>query len=203
MVRLNDTKQRLMDAANSLMWESGYASTSVDSICERAGVKKGSFYHFFESKSHLSVAALEADWQVTKLELDAIFSPTVPSLERFERYFKRALDKQTALKERTGNVLGCPRFTLGAEISTLEQAIRSKVEEILGEHVKYLTSAVRDAQASKLVRSGDARERAQTIFNCYQGTMMLARIQNDLEPLRRLPDQVFDMLGAESRLVID
>ncbi len=203
MIRASDTKQRLMDAASSLMWESGYASTSVDAICERAGVKKGSFYHFFESKSHLSVAALEADWQVTKLELDAIFSPTVPPLERFERYFKRALDKQTVLQEKTGRVLGCPRFTLGAEISTLEPAIRGKVEQILGEHVKYLTSAVRDAQAGKLVRTGDAGERAQTIFNCYQGTMMLARIQNDLEPLRRLPAQVFDMLGAVSEPVID
>jgi TetR/AcrR family transcriptional repressor of nem operon len=203
MIRPNDTKQRLMDAATSLMWESGYASTSVDAICERAGVKKGSFYHFFESKSHLSVAALEADWQVTKLELDAIFSPTVPPLERFERYFKRALDRQTALKEKTGSVLGCPRFTLGAEISTLEQAIRTKVEQILGEHVKYLTSAVRDAQDENLVRPGDAGERAQTIFNCYQGTMMLARIQNELEPLRRLTDQVFDMLGAKTGIVAD
>jgi TetR/AcrR family transcriptional repressor of nem operon len=197
MARVSDAKQRLMDAANDLMWESSYASTSVDAICERAGVKKGSFYHFFESKSDLSVAALEADWRMKKTDLDAIFSPTVPPIERFERYFKRALNKQTVLQDRTGNVLGCPLFTLGAEVSTLDQAIRAKVEEILGEHVKYLTSAVRDAQAGQLIRSGNAEEKAQTIFTCYQGTMMLARIQNDLEPLRRLTDQVFDMLGVE------
>ena len=202
MARVSDAKQRLMDAASDLMWESSYASTSVDAICERAGVKKGSFYHFFESKSDLSVAALEADWQMKKPDLDAIFSPTVPPIERFARYFKRALNKQSALQERTGNVLGCPLFTLGAEISTLDQAIRAKVEEILGEHVKYLTSAVRDAQAGKLIRPGNAVEKAQTIFTCYQGTMMLARIQNDLEPLRRLTDQVFDMLGVESGAAI-
>jgi len=185
------------------MWESGYGSTSVDAICDRAGVKKGSFYHFFESKSDLSVAALEADWQITKLELDAIFSPTVPPLDRFKGYFKRALDKQTALRKQTGRVLGCPRFTLGAEISTLEQDIRVKVEQILGEHVKYLTSAMRDAQAAKLIRPGNAEERAQTVFNCYQGTMMLARIQNDVEPLKRLPSQMFDMLGAKTEAMID
>jgi len=198
MARVSDAKQRLMDAANNLMWESSYASTSVDAICERAGVKKGSFYHFFESKSDLAVAALEADWQMKKPDLDAIFSPTVPPVERFERYFKRALNKQTALQDKTGNVLGCPLFTLGAEVSTLDQAIRAKVEEILGEHVKYLTSAVRDAQAGDLIRPGNAGEKARTIFTCYQGTMMLARIQNDLEPLRRLTDQVFDMLGVGS-----
>ncbi len=196
MARVSDAKQRLMNAANDLMWENSYASTSVDSICERAGVKKGSFYHFFESKSDLSVAALDANWQMKKPELDAIFSPTVPPIERFERYFKRALDKQTALRNKTGSVLGCALFTLGAEISTLDDAIRAKVEEILGEHVKYLTSAVRDAQASRMIRPGNAAEKAQTIFTCYQGTMMLARIQNDLEPLRRLPNQVLDLLGT-------
>jgi len=202
MARVSDAKQRLMDAANDLMWESSYASTSVDAICERAGVKKGSFYHFFESKSDLSVAALEADWQMKKPDLDAIFSPTVPPIERFARYFKRALDKQTLLQNKTGSVLGCPLFTLGAEISTLDQTIRAKVEEILGQHVKYLTSAVRDAQAAGLIRPGNTEERAKTIFTCYQGTMMLARIQNDLEPLRRLPGQVFDMLGIKGEPVL-
>lgn len=197
MARVSNSKVRLMDAASDLMWESSYTSTSVDAICERAGVKKGSFYHFFESKSDLSVAALDADWQRKKPELDAIFSPTVPPIERFERYFKRALDRQTALRDKTGSVLGCALFTLGAEVSTLDDAIRTKVEEILGEHVKYLASAVRDAQADSLIRRGNAAEMAQTIFTCYQGTLMLARIQNDLDALRRLPNQVFDMLGVE------
>jgi TetR/AcrR family transcriptional repressor of nem operon len=198
MARVSDSKMRLMNAANDLMWESSYASTSVDAICERSGVKKGRFYHFFESKSDLSVAALETDWQMKKPELDAIFSPTVPPIERIERYFRRSLVRQMALRDKTGSVLGCPLFTLGAEISTLDDAIRAKIEEILGEHVKYLASAVRDAQDDHRMRRGNAVEMAQTIFTCYQGTLMLARIQNDLEALRRLPSQVFEMLGVES-----
>lgn len=201
MPRTSDAKERLMDAANDLMWESSYAATSVDAICERAGVKKGSFYHFFESKSELSVAALEADWQTKKPELDAIFSPTVPPLERFAGYFKRALKKQTGLKERTGRVLGCPVFTLGAEVSTLDQAIRAKVEEILGQHVKYLTSAVRDGQSSGVIREGKTEEMARMVFICYQGTLTLARIQNDVEPLRKLPEQVLDMIATKAASV--
>jgi len=197
MPRKSDAKERLMDAANDLMWESSYSSTSVDAICERAGVKKGSFYHFFESKSDLSVAALEADWQTKKPELDAIFSPTVPPIERFRGYFRRALNKQTALREKTGRVLGCPVFTLGTEVSNLDQAIRLKVEEILGQHLKYLTSAVRDAQSAGLIRTGESGEMARMVFTCYQGTLTLARIQNDLEPLRKLPDQVFSMIDAK------
>jgi AcrR family transcriptional regulator len=54
-----DAKQRLLDTAIDLIWEQSYGAVSVDVICERAGTKKGSFYHFFPSKSDLTVAAIE------------------------------------------------------------------------------------------------------------------------------------------------
>ena len=81
-------KERLTDAAIDLLWENSYGTTSVDAICEKAGAKKGSFYYFFKSKSELAAAALEADWKKKKTKMDAIFSPTVPPLERFDRYFE-------------------------------------------------------------------------------------------------------------------
>ena len=79
-------KERLTDAALDLMWENSYGTTSVDAICERAGAKKGSFYYFFKSKSELTAAALEAEWNKNKANMDALFSPTIPPLERFDRY---------------------------------------------------------------------------------------------------------------------
>src|SRR5438270_6024042 len=87
MPRVSDMKKRLTDAAMDLIWESSYGTTSVDAICERAGAKKGSFYYFFKSKSELAVAALDSDWKKKKMQMDSIFSPTVPPLERLERYF--------------------------------------------------------------------------------------------------------------------
>ncbi|HSH94300.1 MAG TPA: helix-turn-helix domain-containing protein, partial [Roseimicrobium sp.] len=53
MPRISDAKQRLMDAAQNLIWERSYGATSVDDICAKADVRKGSFYHFFRSKSEL------------------------------------------------------------------------------------------------------------------------------------------------------
>ena len=50
--------------------------------------RKGSFYYFFKSKSELAAAALEADWNKKKAEMDSIFSPTVPPLERLDRLLR-------------------------------------------------------------------------------------------------------------------
>ena len=59
MGRTSNADERLMTAALDLMWEESYGAVTIDDICQRAEVKKGSFYYFFDSKSHLAVAALE------------------------------------------------------------------------------------------------------------------------------------------------
>src|SRR5215467_2684803 len=114
MPRISDMKERLMEGAMDLMWENSYGTTSVDAICERAGAKKGSFYYFFKSKAELAAAALEADWKKKKAHMDTIFSPTVPPLERFERYFEFVHDGLAGIQKKCGSILGCPLLTVGS-----------------------------------------------------------------------------------------
>jgi TetR/AcrR family transcriptional repressor of nem operon len=52
-------KEKLLDASLSLIREQGFAATTVDALCGRAGVTKGAFFHHFESKDALGVAAVE------------------------------------------------------------------------------------------------------------------------------------------------
>lgn len=75
MGRTSDARERLLEAMMELIWVGSFGSTSVDQICERAEVKKGSFYHFFESKHALAMAAIEHGWETFK----------VNSTKRFQR----------------------------------------------------------------------------------------------------------------------
>jgi TetR/AcrR family transcriptional repressor of nem operon len=197
MGRVSDAKERLMDAVLKLIWTGSYGSTTVDHICDRAGVSKGTFYYFFESKADLAVAALEADWHAKKGQFDELFSAAVPPLERIRQFCEFAYRKQSALKREYGCVLGCPLYTLGAEICTREQALREKIQEILGYHRKYVESAIRDAHAEHLVHAPNASEKARMIQAYYEGLLTQARIQNDAEVLRELERGVFAMLGVE------
>jgi len=52
-------KEKVVTAAQELMTGRGYSATSVDTIVQKAGVAKGSFYHAFKSKEELALAALE------------------------------------------------------------------------------------------------------------------------------------------------
>jgi len=196
MPRISTAKERLTDAALATIWENSYGSTSVDAICEKAGVKKGSFYYFFKSKSDLAAAALEADWQKHQAKLDQIFSPTLPPLDRFKAYFENSYEYIAAIKERCGKVLGCPLFTLGCEICTLDGVLRDKVQELLERKLRYLESAIRDAHAQGLIVAPDARAKAKSVLAFIEGTLSQARIHNDVEMLRQLYPGTLDLLGV-------
>lgn len=197
MPRVSDMKERLMEAAMDLMWRNSYGTTSVDAICERAGAKKGSFYYFFKSKSELASAALEAEWNKRKSDMDAIFSPTVPPLERLDRYFDFVHDRLAEVQEKCGSILGCPFINVGSEVSTQDQIVRETIDRIMDRKMNYFISAARDAAAQGLIEAPDPEAKARALFACYQGTMAQARIQNDIELLREFKTVAKDVLGVK------
>src|SRR5213596_126407 len=113
MGRVSDAKDRLMKAVGELIWTGSYGTTTIDQICEKAGVKKGSFYYFFESKADVAAEAIDQDWQRRRVELDALFSSTIRPLERLRKYCDYGYRLQTEIKAKCGYVLGCPLFSLG------------------------------------------------------------------------------------------
>ena len=190
-------KERLLDAAMDLIWENSYGATSVDAICDRAGAKKGSFYYFFKSKSELAAAALEDCWSKKKAEMDSIFSPTVPPLERFDRYFDFVHDRLAEVQKKCGSILGCPFISVGSEVSTQDQIVRETIDRIMDHKVNYFVSAVRDAAAEGLIDAPDPAAKARALFSCYQGMMAQARIQNDIELLRGFKEVAMEVLGVK------
>lgn len=195
MGRTSDANVKLMEVIVELIWTGSYGSTTIDDICVKAGVKRGSFYYFFDSKADLAVAAIDQEWQRHKPELDAIFSPTVPPLERLKRYCEYGYKLQAEWKEKCGHVLGCALFTLGCEVSTQEPQLTKKVQEILDQKRKYLESAIRDADAAGLIRVPDAAGKARTLFTYYEGQLTEARIQNNLDVLREAIHGTDELLG--------
>ncbi len=195
MPRVSDARLRLMDAARTLVWENNYGSTSVDSICEKAGVRKGSFYHFFESKSTLAVEAIEADWQDKRARLDEMFSPQVPPIDRLRKYLDYIIDRQAAAHDRCGCVLGCPLLSLGCEVSTQDALIRLKVQEVLGRQLRYFETAIRDAHGEGSILAPNARLKARWVYALLQGALTQARVLDDLGVVREVREGVFDLLG--------
>ena len=187
MVPATDTRQRLIDSARELIYSRSYADVGVAAICEHAGVRKGSFYHFFPSKQELTLAVLDASFLEMKQELlDRAFAPDRPPLARLERFLDMAWAFQKQMKEATGHMPGCPFGNLGAELSTRDEAIRRKVDAVFAS----LRTGIRDL-LTEAVQAGDMEAvdidaTAAAMLAYFEGVLLTAKTQNDPDVLKQL-----------------
>ena len=198
MGRTSDADKRLTSAALALMWEESYGAVSVDDICKRAEVKKGSFYYFFESKSVLAVAALDEMARGKRAVLDECFSPLKAPLERIRACCEATYLKQVELKAAHGKVLGCPLCSVGAEICNQDALICAKIREIMAMFAGYWETAIRDAQREGLIAAGDAAAKARCVLAYYEGLLAQARLHNDVEILKDLAAQILAHLHVRT-----
>jgi TetR/AcrR family transcriptional regulator, transcriptional repressor for nem operon len=197
MAKPSDTREKLLQVAFDLIWNQSYSSVSVDHICERARVNKGSFYHFFDSKSELAVEAYEENWREKQSELDHIFSPQVPPLERLSLWSRHVINRQKKKAEKYGHVCGCPYASLGTELATQDEKIRAKSQEIMDRSIRYLESALRDACREGAVSLSDPGDCAKRVYASVLGLLMYAKVHNDLSVLEQLHPTIMDMIGAK------
>jgi TetR/AcrR family transcriptional repressor of nem operon len=192
-----DSRRRLLDAARDLIWRSSYAGVSVDDLCKAAEVNKGTFYHFFKSKAELATASFEDFWETVKRPLyDRLFSPQTPALKRLEQYVQMMVDFQTSTSKECGQVLGCPYSAVGSEAATQDESLRLLASEMFDRNVRYLESAVRDAQRDGTVSAGDATVLARDLHAFLTGVLLQAKVGNSLVPLTGLVERAMRLLGA-------
>jgi TetR/AcrR family transcriptional regulator, transcriptional repressor for nem operon len=198
MKRTSETKEKLLQVGFDLIWDSSYGSVSVDDICKRAGINKGSFYHFFPSKADLVVEAYEEHWREHRPEMDRLFSPQVPPLERIQNLCRLIYADQREKAEKYGHVCGCPYASVGSEIATLDEKIRVKSEQLMNTKRKYIESAIADAIREGSVTVKDPVAAACTLQSLLLGMLVEARVQNDLKVLEGMESTIMGYIGAKA-----
>jgi TetR/AcrR family transcriptional repressor of nem operon len=200
MGRTSDADQRLMQAALDLIWEGSYGSVTIDQICQRADVKKGSFYYFYKSKAELAVAALGKLWNETwQPFLDRCFSSSDEPLVRITNYLESIFAMQMEVKAKTGRVLGCPVCSVGSEVSTQEVDVTAVIRTMMSRKRKYYESAIRDAVAQGAIEPCDPADAAIALQALLEGLVSQARIMNDPEVLKRLPTMALGLLRVKAK----
>ncbi len=187
MGRQSDARDRILGAAVELIYARSYGAVGVQEICERAGVKKGSFYHFFPSKRELTMAALDAlAERIRQRILDPAFANDLPPLERIKRFFDLGADIQGEYQALTGHVLGCPVGNLALEISTQDETLRKHLERLLRGPEERIAATLEEAKRDGSAPGIDPARAARAIFAYMEGALLMAKTRNDAEVVREL-----------------
>jgi TetR/AcrR family transcriptional repressor of nem operon len=198
MGRTSDSRKRLLDAGHELIWSTSYGSVTIDAICERAHVQKGTFYHFFDSKADLAIDIVDRWWNQLAPFVAETFAPSVPPLERISRYIDYTTQKQLNGYQETGRVRGCPMFTLASEICLIDEKIADRIRVILDLASFHFGNTIRDAQALGQIPAGDPLQKTRLLWGFYEGTLTRARIENNPELIRTLGADAMVLLGART-----
>jgi TetR/AcrR family transcriptional repressor of nem operon len=178
----HESKTKLLRAALNVIRAKGYAATTVDDICDAAGVTKGSFFHHFKSKDDLALSAA-AYWGETTEGFFAAapYHQSKDPLQRLLGYIDfRADILQGELADYT-----CLLGTLVQEIYATHPDIRAACDKELSMHIAILT---RDVEAAKQLYAPDAPWSAASvgyfIQTVLQGAFIFAKAKQGPEVAR-------------------
>jgi TetR/AcrR family transcriptional repressor of nem operon len=196
MGRTSDAREQLLAVAFDLIHENSYGTVSVDQICRRAKVNKGSFYYFFKTKTDLVVAAYEEHWRLKLPEYERIFSKAHPPLRRLALWCAYTLGIQKQRRATYGHACGCPYTSLGGELATRDAKVRRSSQELMERHVNFLVEAIDEAQREGQASPGNARAKAELAHSLVIGLSLRAKIYDDLKVLRRMEAAIYALIGA-------
>src|SRR5579862_6516066 len=187
MGRMSDARARLLSSAGELIYALGYQGASVEEVCERARVKKGSFYHFFPSKQALTLAALDAQWNLMRAALvEPAFASDLPPLERIQRFFDAMVEASADEQRQIGQIGGCRFGNLVAEMGSQDPKIRQQVWSVFQAITTYFEKALEEALNAGDVSNINPRVTALALLAYMEGVLLLGRASHDADVMRQL-----------------
>lgn len=173
-----DTRQRLIQAAADLLLRKGYHASGVDEVCRLAAAQKGSFYHFFPTKTDLALAALAFTWSEIRHQVfDVADQSELTGLDRL-RWLADALDAFHRRQWTTHGVLGSPIGGLGQEMAR-DERIRSAVRDIFDLQRAYIVRWLDEATRARQITVGDNHGRSRDILALIEGALLASRVAGE------------------------
>jgi TetR/AcrR family transcriptional regulator, transcriptional repressor for nem operon len=172
-------RQKLLDAALSVVRTKGYAATTIDELCAKAGVAKGSFFHHFKNKEALAIAAADYWSEMTGAFFEAApYHQHADPLDRILGY----IDFRKAILTGKISEFTCLVGTLVQEAYETCPAIRKACDASISGHAAKVEADIAEAIKRHGIRADwTARSLAFHTQAVLQGAFILAKAKGGAE----------------------
>lgn len=190
--RHDNTRQHILETGQRIIVGKGFASVGLNEILTAAGVPKGSFYHYFDSKEQYGQALLQEYFDRYLVDLDALFATTgVSGHERLMRYWQRWLDKQRdACSEQT-----CLVVKLGAEVADLSDSMRLTLRDGTDQIIARIAGLITAGAADGSMPALEPQATAQTLYQLWLGASLLGKLHRNGQALENAMQFTRRLLG--------
>jgi len=176
-------REKLLEAAEELMLAKGFAATTVDEICETAGVTKGSFFHYFESKEDLGKAVLNRFCHSMLQRFhQGPFQKKKDPLHRIYGWIAFGIEMSKNPIAQKGCLLG----NFSQELSDTHPGIRSLCAERFAGWTELLKKDLDAAKAKYAPRVRlDTQSLAEHFIVVIEGSLILAKAKQDMSVMEK------------------
>jgi AcrR family transcriptional regulator len=136
-----ERKQQLLDAAEALFASRGYRATRIADICAAAGVAKGLFYWYFETKESLFAELVRSVRQQLRRAQAAAMDPEADAVTRLRQ------GTEASVRFMAEHV----RFFALLDVERSDRAVAAVLRESSEIYVQDAAKVVREAQEQGLV----------------------------------------------------
>lgn len=193
----SETRAKLLDAARDVIRAKGYAGSTVNDICAATGVTKGSFFHYFDSKEALGIAAVERfGAMAATLFGNAPYRAKSDPRDRVLGY----VDFRIARLTGEIPLYTCLIGTTVQEAYASHPNLRLACDRMLSEHVAELTSDLAAAKARYAPQASWDPESVGYFMQCVlQGAFIFAKAKQNADiataSLGHLRNYLVSLLG--------
>lgn len=196
----HQSKTRFLQAALHVIRAKGYTATTVEDVCEAAGLTKGSFFHHFDGKEALALAA--ADYWTEGTSAMFASAPCHEQTDALDRLLAY-LDLRKALLAGELPDFTCLAGTMVQEVYDTHPAIREACNRSICGHAETLEADIADAMRKHAV-TGEWTARSLALYTqaVLQGAFILAKAKGGpavaaecIDHLRRYIEMLFQHKG--------
>lgn len=165
------------------LYRKGYNATGVKEVTDAAGIPKGSFYNYFQSKEDMAV---EAMGYFTERELAAtreiLSDKSVPPLQRIENLYATKIEHFVNRGEFS---LGCFLCNMTLEMADVNEAIAAAASSAFKREYQPIAECLEEAAANgELSPDTDIDRLSDLLRNAWLGALVIMKATKSAEPLR-------------------
>ena len=173
------TRARIVDAAASLVYERGFAGTSLDDVMAATGASKSQLYHYFADKDALIC-------EVIRAQLGRIFAAQEAGLHEVSSWegLQRWCGHFVTATRATQGAGGCPLGSLVGELADQSEPARRVLAQCFAEWQSYLSEGFAAMRNNgELAAQADPVELALTMLSALEGGLLMAQTMRSARPL--------------------
>lgn len=167
------SRERIIEAANRLVYTKGFNQTSIADVANAVGITKGNLNYHFKSKEELLDAIIQFRLLMISEMLkqwDVQFPEAKTRLRRFVQMILN--EKQDIVR------YGCPMGSLNSELGKFQVSLRDSSREMFDLFQKWLEKVF------KLLDSKKSKARSKHLLSMAQGAALMSYIYSDTQRLK-------------------